>query len=95
MSRASCSVEPGRIDRVSVVQLADDPDRCLLALVGDDARVLLEVRVDDLAKIASACRDAVKRREEERRMDALAAEAEPIPSAREMANAILSGGRAL
>ena len=74
-SRANVSIEPGRIDRASVVPLADDPDRCLLTIVGSEARVVLEVQIDDLWKLATACRDAVKRHEEECRMDDLAAEA--------------------
>lgn len=73
-NRANVSIEPGRIDRVSVVPLAEDKDRALFCLVGSEARVTLEVQIDDLWKVATACRDAVKRHEEEQRMDALAAE---------------------
>ena len=73
--RAAVSIEPGRIDRASVVPLADDPDRCLLTIVGSEARVILEVQIDDLWKLATTCRDAVKRHEEEQRVDRLAAEA--------------------
>ena len=75
--KATVSIEAGRIDRVSVVPLAENPDSCLLTIVGGEARVVIEADVDDLWKLATACRDAVKRREEERRMDALAAEAVP------------------
>ena len=53
----------------------DDPDRCLLTIVGSEARVILEVQIDDLWKLATTCRDAVKRHEEEQRVDRLAAEA--------------------
>lgn len=74
-NRAIVSIDPGRIDRVSVVPLAEDKDRGLLAIVGSEARVVLEVQIDDLWKVATACRDAVKRHTEEERMDALAAEA--------------------
>ncbi len=88
-SRATVSIEAGRIDRVSVVSLAEDADRCLLTIVASDARVVIETGVDDLWKIATACRDAVKRREEERRMDDLAAEVDTVPTGRDFANDLL------
>lgn len=91
MSRATASLDFGRIDSVTVVPLADDPNRCLLGLRGDGNRIVIECRIDDLWKIATACRDAVKRHEEEQRMDALAAEAEPISDMRTLANALLRG----
>jgi hypothetical protein len=75
VSQTAISIEAGRIDRVSVVELAEDRDRCLLSIIGRDTRIVIEANVDDLWKLATACRDAVKRREEERRMDDLAAEA--------------------
>jgi hypothetical protein len=74
MSRSTISIEAGRIDRVSVVEIAEDRDRCLLTIVGNDARIVIETGMDDLWKVATACRNAVKRREEDRRMDDLAAE---------------------
>lgn len=74
MSRAIISIEPGRIDRASVVPLAEDPDRALLTIVGEAARIVMEVRIDELWPIAAACREAAARRTEERRMDDLAAE---------------------
>ncbi len=88
-SRATVSIEAGRIDRVSVAPLAEDADRCLLTIVASDARVVIETGVDDLWKIATACRDAVKRREEERRMDDLAAEVDTVPTGRDFANDLL------
>lgn len=88
-SRATVSIEAGRIDRVSVVPLAEDADRCLLTIVASDARVVIETGVDDLWKIATACRDAVKRREEERRMDDLEAEVDTVPTGRDFANDLL------
>jgi hypothetical protein len=91
MSRATAALDFGRIDSASVVPLAEDRDRCLLSLRGDGTGILIECRTDDLWKIATACRDAVKRREEERRMDDLAAEAEPISDMRTLANALLRG----
>ena len=92
--KATVSIEPGRIDRVSVVPLAENPDACLLTIVGSDARVVLEANIDDLWKLATACRDAVKRREEERRMDDQAAEveaqrADTVPTGRDFANDLL------
>ena len=75
-NRATISIDPGRIDRVSVVPLAEDKDRALLTIVGSEARVVLEVQINDLWKLATACRNAVKRHEEEGRMDDLAAESE-------------------
>lgn len=74
-NKAIVSIEPGRIDRVSVVPLAEDKYRGLLTIVGSEARVVIEVQIDDLWKVATACRNAVKRHEEECRMDDLAAEA--------------------
>ena len=83
--KATVSIEPGRIDSVSVVPLAEDHDRCLLTIRGEEARLVIEASVDDLWKLATACRDAVKRREEERRMDDLAAEVDTVPTARDFA----------
>ena len=93
-NRATVSIEAGRIDRVSVVPLAENPDACLLTIVGGEARVVLEANIDDLWKLATACRDAVKRREEERRMDDQAAEVEAqridtVPTGRDFANDLL------
>lgn len=92
-NRATVSIEPGRIDRASVVPLADNKDRALLTICGREARVVLEMQIDDLWKVATACRDAVKRHEEEERMDALAAEvaAEPVSDMRDFANSLLRG----
>lgn len=92
-NRANVSIEPGRIDRVSVVPLAENKDMGLLTIVGSEARVVIEVQIDDLWRLATACRNAVKRHEEECRMDDLAAESEvarldPIPTGRELANAM-------
>ena len=93
-NRATVYIEAGRIDRVSVVPLAENPDACLLTIVGGEARVVLEANIDDLWKLATACRDAVKRREEERRMDDQAAEveaqrADTVPTGRDFANDLL------
>ena len=93
-SKAIISIDPGRIDHASVVPLSEDKDRSLLTIVGSDARIVIEAKFDDLWKIATACRDAVKRYEEECRMDDLAAEveaqrAEPVSEMRSVANHLL------
>jgi hypothetical protein len=64
-----CGRQALELARGAVVGLAEDRDRCLLTIVGNDARIVIETGVDDLWKLATACRDAVKRREEERRSE--------------------------
>ena len=66
MSRAIVSLEIGRINSASVVPLAEDPDRALLTIEGEAARVVLEVRLDELWPVATACRDGVRLREMQR-----------------------------
>jgi len=91
VSRASIATEVGRVDAVTVTRLADEPERSLLVIKGSLGRLTIEVRTDDLWPIATACRDAVKRHEEEQRMDALAAEVAPVSDMRDFANKLLRG----
>ena len=65
----NAGIDLGRIDSVSVLPLADEPASCLLTLTGRGDKAVIECRIDDLAKIAGACRKALRLYEEEQRMD--------------------------
>jgi len=58
VSRAEIGIEPGPLDEVQVVPVADDYWHALVVLKGRDARVTLQIGRDDLHKIETACRKA-------------------------------------
>ena len=64
MNRTEISVgNIGLIERVALIPLADDPERGLLMIFGESAKVTIEVRLDDVWPIAIACRDGARMRE--------------------------------
>lgn len=73
--KAEIAIEVGLIDRASVVPLAQDPDSAFLVIVGAAGRITIEARIDDLWKVACACRDGVRLREGQRVIEDRKAEA--------------------
>lgn len=88
MSRAEIGIEPGPLDEVQVVPVAEDYWHALVILKGRDARVTLQICRDDLHKIETACRKA-QAIEAQRRAKA-DTEAAAFEDARSMANDVLA-----
>jgi hypothetical protein len=75
MSRAEIAIEPGDIDRVQVVPVADDYWHSLLVIVGTDARITLQVPRRDLGVIERACHEARLIEEQRQRAEDATSEA--------------------